>query len=268
MNYIESILLGAIQGATEFLPVSSSGHLFLAEKYLGLEQNLNFEIALHFASLLAIILYFRVEIWQLTKSLIELILKQNFKTNKDGLYSLKLIFATVITFPFALLIKKLIFDSGNLTETLVASTLVITGILILSAEKLRSFFKLYSFDKQNLSWGLAFFLGIVQGLAVTPGISRSGMTIAFLILIGTNRKYAVKTSFFLAIPTILGAMLFSLNENNWNIPFGPIELVGCLISFFVALLAIKFMLKAIEKHWIWFAPYCFVLGMYLLIVNL
>ncbi len=265
MTYLQSILLGAIQGATEFLPISSSGHLFLAEKYLSLNQNLNFEIALHFASLLAIILYFRIEIWNLTKSLIEIIWKQNFKTNKNGLYALKLIFATLITFPIALLIKKIIFDSNNLSETLVASTLIITGILIISAEKLRSFFKIYSFDKENLSFALAFFLGIVQGLTVTPGISRSGTTIAFLILLGINRKYAVKTSFFLAIPTILGAMIFSLNNQNWNFPITKIELIGCVISFFVALLTIKFMLKVIEKNWIWFAPYCLILGLYLLI---
>ncbi len=265
MTYFQSILLGALQGATEFLPISSSGHLFLAEKYLKLNQNLNFEIALHFSSLLAILLYFRKEIWQLTKKLFELIFKLNFKTNPEGVYGLKLIFATLITFPVALIIKKLVFDSGNLTETLVASTLIITGIFIISAEKLRSFFKVYSFDKENLSFVLAFFLGIVQGLTVTPGISRSGMTIAFLILLGMNRKYAVKTSFFLAIPTILGAMIFSLNDQNWNFPITNTELFGCIISFFIALLSIKFMMKSIEKYWIWFAPYCFILGLILLI---
>lgn len=262
MNFYESITLGIIQGITEFLPISSSGHLFLVEKYLGIAENLNFEIALHFASLLAILVFFQKEVWSLLKNFSLLFIG---KKTDEGDYALKILVATLITIPIALFIKKTLFDTGNITEALVAGTLIITGILIISAERLRSFFSLYAFNKNQLSWAAAICLGFVQGLTVIPGISRSGTTIAFLILIGLNRKFSAKTSFFLALPTIFGAMVFSLNEANWNIPIGNVEIIGCIFSFLTALIAIKFMLKMVEKNWIWFAPYCLLLGFFLII---
>lgn len=274
MNLSESLFLGVLQGFTEFLPVSSSGHLFLAEKFFGLTQDLPFEIALHFASLLAIFIFFRKDIWEIIHSMyLKATPHSSLSTTHSGhaQYGLKLITATLITFPVALLTKDFVFD--NLTVSLVAVTLIITGVLILVAEKIKFHHlsqKLENPIKKNretvsLTWSITVILGVIQGLTVIPGISRSGTTIALLLLLGLGRQFAAKTSFLLAIPTILGAMLYTLHESGWTLPLSPIQLIGCVASFFAAIIAIKFMMKLIEKHWIWFAPYCLGLGIFLLI---
>ena len=259
MNLLDSIILGSIQGATEFLPISSSGHLFLMEQFLDLEQNLSFEIALHFASLLAIIVFFHKEIRQLLVSFFQFCIG---KKSETGAYALKILVATLITVPVALVVKKSVFDAEQLTQNLVAIMLIITGVMIIVAEKGNQWFTVQK-NTEFLTWKNALLLGLVQGLTVVPGISRSGTTIALLVLLGLGRQFSVKTSFFLALPTIIGAMIFSLHDAGGSLPLGKIELVGCVLSFFVALLAIKWMLKLVEKNWIWFAPYCLGLGVLL-----
>ncbi len=262
MNLFESIFLGVIQGATEFLPISSSGHLFLIEKYLGLEQNLNFEIALHFASLLAVLLFFHKEILNLAKNFLSLLIGKNSKT---GEYALKILVATAITVPMALIVKENIFDAQYLTKNFVAAMLIITGIMVFIAEKCRLIPSQRIPTKDFISWPITIALGLVQGLTVIPGISRSGTTIAFLIILGMGRQFSVRTSFFLAIPTITGAMIFSLKDTGWTLPLGGVEIAGCVASFLVAIFAIKWMLVLIEKNWIWFAPYCLILGLGLIL---
>lgn len=257
MQFLDAILLGILQGATEFLPISSTGHLFLAERYLGLQEDLHFEISLHFASLLAVLIFFRKEVWDIMKGMLAVLGHNSIGEKEHGIYALKLLLATICTLPIALYLKDHVLDEAILDESMVGVTLIVTGFIILGAEIFRAK------KEVHFSWGLAVLLGLVQGLAVMPGISRSGLTIAFLIWMGVQRRYAGEISFLLAIPTILGATVLTLKESGWEIPIGPYQFWGCVASFVTALLAIGFMMKWIQRHWIYFAPYCFAMGLFL-----
>jgi len=247
MDFLQAFSLGLLQGFTEFLPVSSSGHLFLAQYFWDLTPNLHFEILLHVASLFAVIILF----WKKIPIL--------FQPQKDQQQlGLKLLVATFFTFPLAYLIQKN-FDA-LLSLQLVATTLIITGFLILIAEKFRPK------TERTFSWKMAVLLGLVQGFAPLPGISRSGITIAYLIFAGLKRQHAAEISFLLAIPTILAALVFSWLEQGSQIILTSQVIFACIIAFFAAIAAMKWMMKLVEKKWIYFAPYCFILGVILFLV--
>lgn len=249
MNFLEIGTLGILQGLTEFLPVSSSGHLFLVQTWLGFEPSLALEIWFHVASLLAVLLVFRERIWKIFRGF--------FLRNEDGVFGWKLGLATLMTVPVGLFMNT-IFDQ-NLSLQLVGITLLATAGFIVIAEKFRTK------KTADFSWMVAAFLGLVQGIAVLPGISRSGITIAFLILLGMNRKKSAEISFLLSIPTILGALIFSFSEKSAD--FFSVELfVGLVATFVASIVGMKWMIALVEKRWIWFAPYCAGLGILLLIV--
>ncbi len=252
MEIWHGLLLGFIQGATEFFPISSSGHLYLAETWLGLKPDINFTILLHIASLLAVMVVYRHDVWQLFSKAFDFKKLTSFKLEPEGVLAWQLVAATVCTVVVALLIEP--YFETLLSLKWVAGTLIITGGLIVAAEKLRQT------KIKEFTWGLAFLLGLVQGLAVVPGISRSGLTIAFLILVGMNRQLSVKLSFLLSIPTILGALVFMLKDQWGSLSFGVPALVGFVASFFVAWLSIVLMKSLVERRWVWFAPYCVLLG--------
>ncbi len=258
---LQDFFLGIVQGATEFLPVSSSGHLWLVEHFLGIHENFNLTIALHLATLLAVVVYYYQSIWDIKINSLKYVFsaesRKNKKVTADGILGMQLIVATLVTFVVALSLKD--FVTEQISLNLVAGTLIATGILIVIAEKGRPK------TETNLNWWMVIGLGLMQGLAVIPGLSRSGLTIAFLVLLGINRQISAKISFLLSIPTILGAGFFMLKDNNWSLPLSGSELLGCAVAFMVALITIHWMTKLINKHWIWFAPYCIGLGLILLI---
>jgi len=286
MNILQALALGTLQGLTEFLPISSSGHLFLAEKWLGLTENLNLEILLHFGSLIAILIYYWSEIKELLRAFSPLT-KGVWGISKSREFIGKLILATILTAPGAILLRKI--WNPEMTFQLVGITLIITFGIILIAEKFRgiSFVSphdkgelegvdnkksplrkgdLGGFPEKNFTWQTAALLGIIQSIAVLPGISRSGITVAFLILIGIKRQEALKISFFLAIPTILGAMLMAMNDAGSGLVISAENFAGFLASIIISLISIKLMTKLVEKNWIWFAPYCAILGITLLFI--
>jgi undecaprenyl-diphosphatase len=257
MNFIENISLGVVQGLTEFLPVSSSGHLFLVQKLFGLAPNLNLEIILHFGSLLAIFGFYRKEILQLVRGFF------THKTDRD--FVLKLLWATVVTVPGALIFEKL--WTPDFSMSLLGITLLITAGLIFGAEKGRSYLNSitqtisHKEKARTFSWVLAVFLGIVQSIAVLPGISRSGITVAFLILVGVQRKKSAEISFLLAIPTILGAMVFALRDiEQVATLLTPALGLGFLASALVSFWTIGWMTRLVEKNWVWVSLYCLLLG--------
>lgn len=252
MEIWHGLLLGFIQGTTEFFPVSSSGHLYLAEVWLGLKPDINFVILLHVASLLAVMAVFRTDIVKLLKAGLNVKIFYANGLKDEALLAWQLIAATLCTVVVALLIEPYFESLLNLTW--VAVTLIVTGTLIVLAEKFRNG------ETTALSWRLALVLGLVQGVAVVPGISRSGLTIAFLILVGLNRQLAVRVSFLLSIPTILGALVFMIKDQWGSFNFGLAALIGFIASFFVALISILLMRNLVEKYWVWFAPYCLALG--------
>ncbi len=271
MTNLESIFLGILQGSTEFLPISSSGHLFLAQEFLELKPDLNLEIWLHGASLLAILLAFRHEIWTMIHDFFTDPKSENAKLGY------KLILATACTIPIVILIEPYFEDF--LTTKTVAITLIITGVLILLAEQFRRVKNLLplrspsslssfwgsedssSYGRQAFFWWVAILLGLIQGLAVIPGISRSGITIAFLILMGLQRESAARISFLLAIPTILGALVFSIADTGTTYLVGNDQLFYAFAAAFASsFLAIKWMMALVQGKWVMFSAYCFVVG--------
>lgn len=247
MEFFYAICLGVLQGFTEFLPVSSSGHLFLMQEFFGLEQSILLEIWLHGASLLAIIFFFRKDIIKILKGVIIA------PSSEEGVLGYKLLIATFCTIPVALFIEP--YFEGYLTVETVGFMLIFTGVLIVVAEDFRPP------KMQEFSWWMVPFLGFFQGLAVIPGISRAGMTIALLILLGIKRKLAAEISFLLAIPTVLGALIFAFHDiKDFSILSEPNFLLGFGAAFITSILAIKWMLNLIKGRWIWFSVYCLVLG--------
>ncbi len=248
MELFESALLGLVQGITEFLPVSSSGHLWLMLEFWGM-RSLSLEVVLHAGSLLAVIGFFWKDIVRIFKNM--------FRRGGDTL-GWKLLFATLLTAPTGILVHN--FFMQDMTVRIVGVTLLVTAGFILAAEWFRPK------KERSFTWTLAALLGLVQGLAVLPGISRSGLTIAFLILVGLPRKQADENSFLLAIPTILGGLLFSLLDNQSDlVMFTQMSTwVGFFVSALAAVAAIAWMLKLVQGKWIWFAPYCALLGVLLL----
>jgi len=259
---VGAILLGAIQGLTEFLPVSSTGHVFLFETYMGLVPDENLALWLHIGSLLAVVVYFWEEILELIGGLYKTLVER--KSNESGDYALKLLAATVLTLPTAVLVRA-IYPYSELSLALVGTTLIITAGLIFIAEK--RMFALTS-ASQNLSWKLVIILGLVQGFAVLPGISRSGLTIALLVWLGVNRQLSAKTSFLLSIPTIAGAALFTyLEQGELFYRLGFFEITAVISSAVFAYIAIVWMMRLIGGRWIYFVPYCATLGAVVLTIS-
>lgn len=244
----EHIILGIVQGLTEFLPISSSGHLVLLQSFLGFtnpEENLLYDTILHFATLIAVLIYFRSDIL--------LLIKPDIFSNK---YKYKLILLLVVAniptgiigIAFKDYIEKL-FASPNI----VCFTLFFTGLLLLISEKIShsntinygSNHNIQEFDK--LSYTKAFIIGITQGIAITPGISRSGSTIAVSKMLGLNSNLAVKFSFLISIPAISGALLLQIlkviNDSSKIINFSIINITS---SFCVSLIFGLFSLNLIN----------------------
>jgi len=250
MDFLNAIFLGVIQGITEFLPISSSGHLFLAEEFLGLVPDLHFEISLHVASLLAVLVVFRKDIWDILRGVGKTC--SICEGDRDqGIFGWKLFVASLATVPVALLLESQ-FEFFRTTEA-VAMTLIITGFLIMGSEVFRSK------QERHFSWWIAILLGLFQGIAVLPGISRAGITISILIFLGVNRKHVAKISFLLAVPTILAALIFSVGQEGFAIT--PFQFVGCIASLIAAIFAMRWMMRLVRRHWIWFAPYCIIAGL-------
>ncbi|MFA5449349.1 MAG: undecaprenyl-diphosphate phosphatase [Clostridia bacterium] len=232
-EYVKSIILALVQGLTEFLPVSSSGHLLLLGR-LGLMESstaLFLNLMLHMGTLLAVITVYRKRLYQLIR-------------NPKSDYLLKLVIATIPTVILAALFKFVLPDS-LLEGKFVAVGFMITTVLLISSELLR---------KKELNGLLTYknslITGIVQGIAVLPGISRSGSTISTLRFFNVSREAAADFSFLLSIPIIIGSALVETVDvirTDVVISWGPVA-VGVAVSFVSGLIAIKLLLKFVKKY--------------------
>ncbi len=264
---LDIILLGIIQGIAEFLPISSSAHLIIFREIFGLGSSIGsnielaFDLALHFGTLLAIIIYFFNELW---KILTDGITKGN-KT-KDGKLFWFLILATIPAGIVGVLFEDIVESFFRHQLWLIALALIIMGIIIYLVDKKSKIDK----SIQDLKWYQALIIGCAQVFALIPGFSRSGTTITASRALGINREDSAKFSFYLSVPVVAGATLFSLIKDNTLaiisenlIIFG----VGILISFIVGLLCISFLLKYIKKNdFKIFMIYRIILGLIVLIM--
>lgn len=243
MTVLQSIFLGLLQGFTEFLPVSSSGHLMLAERLFDVQAGLFFDVMLHVGTLAAVVIALRHTLWQ---------------TLRHPLASKKLLFlvvASVPTFAIALAVKLLV-PEQTLVYALPAG-FALTAVLIVLSHKLAK----PRFRLEEASWASIVATGVVQGVAVFPGLSRSGSTISTMKLFGMNGSDAAEFSFLLSLPVILaGAAVEGYEAMHVAIatPWYCIA-IGMAAAFLSGLVSVYMVMRAIKtKSWIWFAIYLIV----------
>ena len=253
MGLIEAIILGIVQGLTEFLPVSSSGHIEIAKALLGTskqEQNLLMTIVLHTATALSTIFVFRTDIKEIIIGLYQ------FKWNKEFQFSLKVILSMIPATIVGLLFEneiELLF-SGEIL--LVGCMLITTGLLLFLADKAKN-------TNQNVKFFHALIIGVAQAIAILPGVSRSGATISTSVLLGIDREKAARFSFLMVVPLILGKM--GKDIINGDILIESVTLmplvIGFMAAFITGLFACKWMIQLVKKSKLkYFSFYCFLVG--------
>ena len=262
MTIIESIILGAVQGLTEFLPVSSSGHLQIAKALLGveIEENLAFDVTLHAATVLSTI----VILWPEIKRLIVGVFSRHF--NAEQAYALKLILSMIPIGIVGLAFKDYI---NAMLESPYILTIV-GAMLLLTATLLAFAFYARPRQKEEISYRDAFIIGIGQAIAAMPGLSRSGTTIATGLLLGNKKETMAQFSFLMVLAPILGEMF--LNILDGEVAFASIGIVpmlaGFISAFVVGCLACKFMINIVNRgKLIWFAVYCAAAGVVAIVSN-
>ncbi len=246
MDVFEAVLLGLIQGITEWLPISSSAHLAIAQNYLGIEASVAFDIILHLGTLVAVVAYYRKDILSLCRGL----LRWDAESVRISAFILLCAVPTAI---IGLLMKDF-FEGMFSSMVAIATALCMTGVFLLLSSRA-------SDGKGALDAGSALIVGIAQGLAVAPGISRSGSTIGTALLIGIEREQAARFSFLAAVLPILGAAVL---EGRHALE-GQIELGAVLAGFAAAAisgyLAIGLLLRLLrERKFQWFGFYCLALA--------
>lgn len=254
MDVFEAIILGIIQGLTEFLPVSSSGHLELAKAILGdtsvPEESLTFTVVLHFATALSTLVIFRKEVVEIVKGLFQ------FKWNDEFQFSVKIVLSMIPAVVVGLLFEEQLeaFFGGNIL--IVGSMLLVTAVLLLLADKAKN-------TNKNVSFSNAILIGISQAIAMLPGISRSGATISTSVLLGVDRTKAARFSFLMVVPLIFGKIgkdVLSGNLNFQSSEIMPIA-IGFIAAFLSGLLACKWMIALVKKSKLsYFSLYCAIVG--------
>ena len=246
MDMLEIIILGIIQGITEFLPISSSGHLVIAQNILGIKSPGNtLEVLFHFGTLMSVVYVFFEDIKQI-------FLTMNEKNNQ--LFIFYIIIATLPAIFAGLLLKDYflkIFDNVHL----VGFALCSTGILLILSKRFKN-------NQKAISFSSSILVGIAQAIAIIPGISRSGSTISMCMYLGIPPKEAARFSFLLSIPVILGASILGFLEIESNNTFNYLTLtVAITTSFVTGVLALKILLKILETgRFYFFGFYCLIAG--------
>jgi undecaprenyl-diphosphatase len=254
---LHAVILGLIQGATEFLPVSSSAHLFIAQRLLGLrEPELAFDLLLHLGTLAAVVFFLRVEILAILRSLFRFRPDPWSAPSAWGRRDVWLaVLASVPTGLIGFAFHDTV-ETGLTYWGIGARYLVLTAMLLLTLTRLR-----YKDDPDRIEWWEALLIGVVQGAAVFPGLSRSGSTIIFALLIGVAPMRAAKFSFLISIPAILGGALVTMLGGVSGLHGAGVSIVG----FVVAMAAGYFALMAVERlvvrgRFHRFAPYTLALA--------
>ncbi len=247
MEIINQIIMGIVQGLTEFLPVSSSGHLAILQNFFG-ELNISFDVFLHFATLLAIITYFYKDICEIIKDFLMFDTK-----NKNFKLAIYLIIATIPAAIFGFLLNNYI-SYFFLNMSFLIITFTITGIFLFAASKVKK--------NKKLNLKNTFIVGLAQALAILPGLSRSGATISTGILMGIKKNEAIRFSFLLAIPAIIGATILKMDGLSFSVSL----IIPLLVTFITGLISIHVFMKYIKQENLkYFAYYCWLVALLILI---
>lgn len=259
MSTLDAIILGIIQGISEFLPISSSGHLVLAQHFLGnLHESVVFDVGLHMATLLAIVIAMRSDLTETTKFF--------FKNIRSSL-GLKLLTATIPVGLAGIFFQDFIVDTTRIVPV-VAISLILWGSVLIAADMYSSRKEIKDFDPKKATWLQIGIMGLAQVLSLIPGTSRSGITMTAGLFTGMSRKMAAKVSFLLAIPAIAGAGLVGLKDVVYfGLDVSILSLlVGMFFSFISGALCIRGLLRLLQKTgFIGFGIYRIGLGIILII---
>ena len=253
MDWIEAIILGVVQGLTEFLPVSSSGHLEIGKALFGIDasENFFFTVAVHGATVASTLVVFAREILQLLKGTLA------FRMNEETTYVLKLLISMIPVGLVALFLKERVeglFD-GNMV--FIGSMLLVTSLMLATGHFMKN-------RVRNIGWFDAFIIGIAQAFAVIPGISRSGATISTGMMLGNRKDELAKFSFLMVLVPVIGANfleIFSGDFTRSGTGTGVI-IAGAVAAFVSGYIACRWMITLVKKSkMIWFAVYCSVVGL-------
>ena len=275
MNLLQALILGIIQGLTEFLPISSSGHLVLFQRIFGLtEAELFFDTSVHLGTLVAVVIVF----WNDVKSIAVAVLRLLFAVLKRNTPVKPLIHGPEIKMAFVIVLGSVptaiigiffrkVADQLFSSITLVGAMLLITGIALWATRRIAP--QNGGLNISRFSGTRALIVGTIQGLAILPGISRSGSTICAGLFLGLNRETAAKYSFLLSIPAILGAVILSLKDissgTNMNI---ITALMGSMAACVVGYGALKYLIRIVNRGRLhFFAPYCWLVGILALMLG-
>lgn len=271
MSIVEGILLGLLQGIAEFLPISSSGHLAIAQELFNLEDvPLLFDVFLHLATLGAVVLFFRKRIWSLLQVVGRWLARRSLPEDKADLQTIvALLLGTLVTGLFGIFLSDVVED---IDEKLICVGFFITAGLLIFGDAMeerrykKNVITEHEATERNAVGvkplqGLG--IGLAQGFGVLPGISRSGSTIAGALLCGVDREQAGEFSFLLSIPAILGAFVLQLDdldEIGSAVGLAPV-VAGCIAAFVAGIFALSVLMKIVRKGKLeWFALYLIPLG--------
>ncbi|MBL4625002.1 MAG: undecaprenyl-diphosphate phosphatase [Flavobacteriales bacterium] len=254
MSIIEAIILGIIQGLTEFLPVSSSGHLEIGKALLGSEslpeESLMMTVVLHAATALSTIVIFRKDIVDIIKGLFQ------FKWNNEMQFSLKIVVSMIPAAVVGVLFDEQIESLFSGQILLVGCMLLLTGVLLFFADKAKN-------TTKEVSFLYSIIIGISQAIAIMPGISRSGATIATSVLLGVDKVRAARFSFLMVVPLILGKIAKDILDGEFDVGSEtalPLA-IGFVAAFMAGLLACSWMITLVKNSKLmYFSIYCFVIG--------
>lgn len=262
MDLLDAIILGIVQGLTEFLPVSSSGHLELGKALLGdtslPEESLLFTVVLHFATALSTIVVYRKDIWEILSGLLR------FRNNEETRFSLKIVLSMIPAALIGLLFESELeqFFGGNIA--FVGGMLLLTAVLLFLADRAKN-------THRPVSYRDSFVVGIAQAVAVLPGISRSGATIATSVLLGIDKRKAARFSFLMVVPLIFGKIAKDVMGGDLVLQgeqFG-IMAAGFTAAFLAGLVACTWMIRLVRNSRLTiFAVYCLVVGLIAIVLGL
>jgi undecaprenyl-diphosphatase len=251
MDILHALILGIVQGITEFLPISSSAHLILTSKLLGwADQGINFDMAVHFGSLIAVIIYFRKQVFCIIQGNLDFITNKN--TKNASLFK-KIVIATIPILVLGFFLKDLVETTFRDNIAIIGVTSIFWGILLYFADKKEQTIT----SSDNITYKTAFFMGIAQAIAIIPGTSRSGSTITIARFLKFSRTVSAEFSMLMSIPVISLMMLLNIYEIYQKSEIASIDyqflIVGTISSFIFAILTIHLLMKLVNK--IGFLPF-------------
>jgi len=259
---IQAIILGIIQGLTEFLPVSSSGHLELAKYFLGYEatqsESMIMTVTLHAATALSTIIVFRKDIAEIFMGLFSAIKNMDFKNNESFNFSLKIILSMIPAAFVGVLFDEQLESLFNEQIVLVGCMLILTGFLLFLADRAKD-------SARSVSYPNAIVVGIAQAIAILPGISRSGATIGTSVLLGVDKSKSARFSFLMVVPLILGKMAKDLLDDEFIMSTESLTQVsiGFVAALITGIIACTWMIKIVKNSQLkYFAYYCFAMGIF------